>query len=533
MSNSSAIDKEIVALKRKLDSAIASRTAIDDEFKQQSTLFTELIIKLSQTGKGVDKALDNKLASLRALFSKSAPIEDVEKLVKEITKILNKYSIKQQQEINHLQFEFENAGQALQKINGLPDDLRRKLRNLLSDNQNSKEAIPQYIPLLSQLVSLYQTALKKGNVDNAPRGLLNSMAPSQKPLIAKTNSTNEQAIKRFSDFLNKITISRQYKNQLLKIKAGLNSDMPNEKLLNSFLEAFDVLSHDLIQERNTAKIFLSTLSDTLSTVQTAVKSTISAQEQCQKKHVALNLQLKNQISDMAEGLDQANTLIDIKVDISSKLQAIASTLEEKSSLENNQQAELEKKLVEMQSNIDSLGEQSKTFEKRIKEQQAKSLQDALTKLYNRAAFDEHFAKEVVRCQHNKTPLAIVVADLDNFKRINDTYGHTAGDKTLQVIANTFKKHMEKEGFVARYGGEEFVFVFTEKNKETLESILNKLRLSVAKLPFKFKNNKVSMTLSIGLTHVRESDNVHIAFERADTALYQAKENGKNQVIYIE
>jgi len=160
------------------------------------------------------------------------------------------------------------------------------------------------------------------------------------------------------------------------------------------------------------------------------------------------------------------------------------------------------------------------------------MQDALTKLDNRAAFDDYFAKEIVRYHHSNFDLAIVVIDLDDFKRINDTYGHTAGDKTLQVIANTLKKQMDKDIFVGRYGGEEFVLIFSNINKGALMKKLESLRAKVASLPFTFKSNKVSITLSMGASHIKNDDNVHIAFERADTALYQAKEKGKNNVVYI-
>ncbi|MEW6992444.1 GGDEF domain-containing protein [Colwelliaceae bacterium 6441] len=526
MSNNSTVDKEILALKRKLDSAIESRTSIDDEFKFQTALFTDLIIKLSQASQGVDLALDNKLAKLRILFTKSASIIDVEKLIKDISILLQKYSIKKDHEIHQLQEEFNKAGHSLQKVKGLPNDLRRQLRALLSENEETKDAISQYVPLLSQLVSFYQAALNNDNIAKVSGDSLT------KSTVGITNeSVDKQVVKRFTSFLSDVKVSKQYKDQLLKIRAELNENMPNEKLLNSFLAAFDVISHDLVQERNTAKVFLSTLSETLSTVQSAVKSTISVQDECHKKYQELNNQLQHQITEMANGLDHANSLIDIKVDISSKLKAITETLDAKTSLENGLQAQLTLKLIDMQDKVNTLEKQSKVFEQRIQEQQAKSLLDALTKLNNRASFDEHFAKEVVRAQHNQTPLTIAIADLDDFKRINDTYGHTAGDKTLQVIANTFKKQLEKDAFIARYGGEEFVFIFAEKNQEAVMHQLNLLKKNVAKLPFKFKNDKVSMTLSIGVTHIKNDDNVHIAFERADTALYQAKKEGKNRVIY--
>lgn len=532
MTGQSAVDKELVVLKRKLESAISARATVESDLSQQSTLFTEFIIKLSQVAKGIDKSLDNKLAKLRTLFTKSASLDDIGKLVAEISTLLNQYSAKSANDIRELQANFLQAGQSLQKVQGLPDDLRRQLRKLIQDNDEAKHAISQYVPLLTQLITFYQYALKKGNVDSSAKGLI-------KPLPAKQfnddldSEEEKKIIKRFGDFLSKVSVSRKYQDQLKLIKSGLRDDMPKDKLFDSFLAAFDVISSDLKRERNTAKIFLSTLSETLATVQSAVKTTIDSQQKSQNKLQALNDKMQGQINDMASDLDKANSLVDIKVDINAKLQAIAKTLEEKTNFENNQQVLFAEQLATMKEKVSKLEEQSRVFEKRIQEQQAKSLQDALTKLYNRAAFDEHFSKEIARCQHNKLPLAIVVADLDDFKRINDTYGHTAGDKTLQVLANTFKKHLDDQAFVARYGGEEFVFIFNELKKDELIHTLNLLRKSVAMLPFKFKNNKVSMTLSIGATHITQEDNVHIAFERADTALYQAKERGKNQVVYLD
>ncbi len=532
MSTNSTIDREVTALKIKLKSAIESRTSIDNEFKLQTAIFTDLIIKLSQTSKGIDLTLDNKLAKLRTLFTKSAPISDVENLTKEINRLLQSFSIKSEKNIRQLQADFNQAGLALQKINGLPDDLRRQLRSLLKDNAENKDSLSQYIPLLSQLVIFYQAALKKSNIATDSTGLLKPSSKN-KFVAPKNESIDLNVIKRFTEFLNKIHVSRQYQQQLVKIKTDLNEQMPNEELLNSFLAAFDVISHDLILERKTAKIFLSTLSETLTTVQSAVKSTISTQDKCHIKHQELNDQLQTQISGMADGLNQANSLVDIKVDINSKLAEIAKTLSAKTDLENTQQTVLANKLMDMQSQVHKLEEQSCAFEKRIQEQQEKSLLDSLTKLNNRASFDEYFAKAIVKSQHNKTALAIAVVDLDDFKRINDTYGHTAGDKTLQVIANTFNKLLGNDAFIARYGGEEFVFIFTEKNKDDVIKKLDSLKNNIAKLPFKFKNNKVSMTISVGVTHLKLTDNMHIAFERADTALYQAKEKGKNIVIYSE
>jgi len=298
------------------------------------------------------------------------------------------------------------------------------------------------------------------------------------------------------------------------------------------IEIFDVIVTDLKNERDNAQNFLSSLSDALSDVQNSVKSTLSTCKDAHQENKKINTNLQKQIVSMTSTVEKAFSLEQIKLDISDKLDQISNTLERKIKLEKEGQYALTNQLKEMASKVQHLEVQSKTYEKKIAEQKQKSYQDALTKLNNRAAFDEYFAKAMVRFHHKSFKMALAVIDIDDFKKINDTYGHTAGDKTLQVIANTLYTSVDKSVFVARYGGEEFVLIYLSIHKEQLMEELNQLNNKIANLPFKFKNNKVSITLSIGVSHIIDDDNIHTVFERADKAMYQAKAQGKNQVVYL-
>ena len=526
MSQPTAADRELISLKRKLESALSAQSELENDLKIQSTTLIQLIGKLSLAAKGIDLVLDNKLALLRKKLNDFNDWSEIEDIVIEVSQLLQKHSIKNDKNINHLHEQFHQAAKTLQKASGLPNNLKKQLRQLITDSNEHKDSVVQYVPALNQLIECYQLAIDAK--DAAPiGGLLNQ----QTNAATQKSSIDKAIIERFSLFISNLVVSTKYKPTLNKIRAELNQEISQKDLLEDFLEVFDIINKDLIQERSTAKVFLSTLSETLSTVQQAVQNTIHTNEEAKVKHGKLTKKLQQKIVDMARGLDQANSLADIKLDINEKLSQIAGALEEKTTFEVNQLSDMSEKLHDMQEKVRHLEKQSKAFEKQVQEQQARSYQDALTKLGNRAAFDDYFAKKMVRFHHTPFDLALVVIDLDNFKRINDTYGHTAGDKTLQVIANTLAKEFSQNEFVGRYGGEEFVIIFSNYDQERLVKKLNTIRLKVAKLPFKFKNNKVSITLSIGATHVKQDDNVHIAFERADTALYQAKKNGKNQVIY--
>ena len=125
----------------------------------------------------------------------------------------------------------------------------------------------------------------------------------------------------------------------------------------------------------------------------------------------------------------------------------------------------------------------------------------------------------------------MLGDVDHFKNINDSYGHSAGDKTLKVIARALKQSLRDTDFIARYGGEEFILLFPETAIEDLSVPLNAIREKIKRIPFKFKDTNVPITISFGATELRSADTNREAFDRADEALYEAKRNGRDKVMF--
>jgi diguanylate cyclase len=164
--------------------------------------------------------------------------------------------------------------------------------------------------------------------------------------------------------------------------------------------------------------------------------------------------------------------------------------------------------------------------------QQNATRDPLTRLPNRLAFEERMTSEVARWHRNGLPLTMLIWDIDFFKRINDTYGHKTGDKALVIIAQILEEHCRKSDFVARFGGEEFVMLFPDTDAQTALLVANKLRTTVEKTSFKASGDKISITLSCGLSQFLTGDTYEAIFERADKALYQAKQNGRNQCVVI-
>ena len=144
--------------------------------------------------------------------------------------------------------------------------------------------------------------------------------------------------------------------------------------------------------------------------------------------------------------------------------------------------------------------------------------------------EERLEQEYARWQRYESPLSVMIVDVDHFKRINDTYGHQAGDKALRIIARELAMAIRKTDFIGRYGGEEIVILMPETPADAALVAADKLRQRIEKCGFHFRDKKVTITVSCGLSEYREGDTPDEAFERADQALYVAKKQGRNRCV---
>ena len=171
--------------------------------------------------------------------------------------------------------------------------------------------------------------------------------------------------------------------------------------------------------------------------------------------------------------------------------------------------------------ISQLTEQVKTLEETSK-------LDALTKVFNRRALSSYIST-VCSKKEIKYELHLLMMDIDDFKAINDKYGHIAGDKILIFIANMLKKTLRDGDKIFRYGGEEFIIILNRIEKEKCLQIASRLLELVNGNKLIYKGETINVTMSIGTTMLAKNDTPDSLIARADKALYQAKENGKNQI----
>lgn len=154
--------------------------------------------------------------------------------------------------------------------------------------------------------------------------------------------------------------------------------------------------------------------------------------------------------------------------------------------------------------------------------------DALTGVYNRHWMNNAFPRALHRCVRNNQPFAVLVVDIDHFKKVNDTYGHLVGDLALKVVAKCLAENLRSHDLLARYGGEEFVVLLTEADLETAKMIAERLRTKVAETEIRGDDIALHVTLSIGITPAQH-DKLEGLIHEADQALYRAKQSGRNRV----
>lgn len=168
--------------------------------------------------------------------------------------------------------------------------------------------------------------------------------------------------------------------------------------------------------------------------------------------------------------------------------------------------------------------------------------DELTKVYNRRGFLENTnkifkavvyrKKELERRIGYRIPLAIIFIDIDNFKKINDNYGHKIGDRVLEKVSQVIKKRLRESDVIGRLGGEEFIIALIGCDLNSAQKIAEDLRQKIEKIRLKTNKGILNITASLGVVVYNDEKNLQELIDKADKAMYKAKKNGKNRVVVL-
>jgi diguanylate cyclase len=222
----------------------------------------------------------------------------------------------------------------------------------------------------------------------------------------------------------------------------------------------------------------------------------------------------------------------LKTRVQARLDSVAEQLREFRHKEEKRHAEDERRATELRSEVAKLKTRTAELAEICAAQEERLMIDSLTGTHSRYAYERRLEEEFQRWQRHAQPLAFSIWDIDAFKRINDSFGHEAGDRLLRGVAELFARSKRTEDFLARIGGEEFVLLLPMTALDAAQGVAEKLRKAVETTVFQHHGKPVPVTISCGLTDFRAGDTPATVFERADRALYEAKAQGRNRCVAV-
>ncbi|HEN8710136.1 TPA: GGDEF domain-containing protein [Pseudomonas putida] len=243
----------------------------------------------------------------------------------------------------------------------------------------------------------------------------------------------------------------------------------------------------------------------------------------------LDSQLREQVDGLQSSVQGAVDVDSLKHILENRLEGLLVTMDEHQHERDRREQELAGRLQGLAERVANMEQEALGYREHLEETRQKALIDPLTGLPNRAAWSEQVEREMQAWQENGGHLAMAILDLDHFKRINDSYGHLAGDKVLKIVADQLRKRLRPRDFIARFGGEEFVLLLAQTSPTVAAQVAEVLRAAIEACPFHFKGERVVITASIGLSAFRSGERDDQVLKRADAALYRAKDLGRNRV----
>ena len=245
---------------------------------------------------------------------------------------------------------------------------------------------------------------------------------------------------------------------------------------------------------------------------------------------SLNDTVMSHVRELTDEVSGAAELGLLRSAVSARLELVAAQVCAFRAREATRMVEYNGRAEHMRERIADLERETQELHSKLDREKHGARLDPLTGVANRKSFDEHFAREHTLRTQGGAPAGLLLWDIDSFKFINDSYGHRAGDRVLQSVAECFKTALRGSDFVARIGGEEFAVLLRGLKLAEAVNVANQLRTTVEGLRFHFRGTPVRVTVSCGVTELTPDDSPEAAFDRADAALYRAKNAGKNLCV---
>ena len=373
--------------------------------------------------------------------------------------------------------------------------------------------------LSSELISLLEKNRDyKNNIDHS------------NPSDRETQPGTQKLLTRFLD---QLSVPAEFSDKVAEIKTRLKSETASSdwnRLLRDIAALINSIRGHLHREKHDFEEFLKQVTARLKELDGFLLNENTSISQAEKEGDAFDRKMNSRVSDIRDDMHQAVDLETLKCNVEGKLDHISQHIKHYRETEQMRYSAARHDILAMQEKVTLLEKETKTLRDEVENKNKLAMFDALTGLPNRLAYEIRSEEEVARWQRFGNPLAMAIWDIDHFKKVNDMYGHKAGDKGLVMVAKVLRENIRETDFLARLGGEEFIMLLPNTEADGALKLAEQLRQKIQDCAFHYKGESVDITVSCGISVFKDNGFPAGVFEQADKALYRAKESGRNQCI---
>jgi len=497
-----------------------------------------LIVHLTSASDTSSEKLNNQLSILRDAVQKGVDANKLKKAIDEVSDsilglqaIRNKNKNQQVEQFSALVEKIKPAGKIEKKL--------AKLSNQISKVENIKEISP-YINELAKLL-VYGLSLADKKKD---KGFISSLLdkkkdePTQEVIVEKITEVKEvtseldlkNAVDSLIALLDKMILPGNLQIEANLVKRQLYKNI-DENIFIKSLEQTVSITADILdrvkKEKKEIEEFLKQLTGRLQELDRDIKETAKIRELTHQHGVEMTDVMKTEMTTIEAGINNINNLDELKTAIQSRVILLRNHVDSFLLHEGEKNKEAVSIIQELRDQVKAMEQETEDLKQQIEKERQQTLRDVLTEIPNRLAYEERLSLELANYRRNQTPFTLVVWDIDFFKKVNDVYGHAAGDQVLRLVSSILNKNMRETDFIARYGGEEFVSILPDTDIKAAKLVTDKLRELIATSNFHFREESVKITVSAGFAEIKNNEDGENLFIRADKALYKAKESGRN------
>jgi len=473
------------------------------------------VVRLSIVARQNDDQLDHVLDNIKSSVTSKFDLDELEVHLDKLLVLIN-YAENEGEYSPGISNNSPENG--LDKVNLFVNKLSESLNKEFIVKENEDVSI-----MLDQLAD--DIIIHVADINNDELG----GSPANSPV---NNNSTEYLKNVLTEMLDNLALSQDIQKQRQSVYRELDSSIDEVHQRKVVVEDVSELINKNIEtiqkEKEELQVFIRKTTGQLEEIEEYVRKSRQDRIDTVSESSMLKDSVEANVDIIQSTVGDAEEINQLKSDVQDHLTEIRKSVEE------YQLAETERENMSKQGYAHIIGELARTqketlmLKEQLHESRQKMLRDPLTGLPNRMAFDERITLEINRCKRNHENICIAMWDIDHFKKVNDTYGHDAGDRVLKLLAQIINTRVRKVDMFSRIGGEEFVLLMPDTSLDNALCLNDQLRDSLANSGFHYDGAPCPITASVGIARIEEYDNSESVMRKADEALYRSKREGRNR-----